>query len=131
MQARRAEAGNELQVFRSREGELVAELNELRVKVATERQRHTSLHHQRAPMEARLAELIELIAQRQQDIVGYQQRADATVAENAEIAVEPRTAARADWGRGGGGGGVARRAQRLGRGDRGAFQRACESCAIN
>ena len=38
-------------------------------------------------MEARLAELTELIAQRQQDIVGYEQRAEAMLAENAEIAV--------------------------------------------
>ncbi|EDY17656.1 chromosome segregation protein SMC [Chthoniobacter flavus Ellin428] len=87
LQARRAEGSNELEVLRSREGELAAELNDLRVKVATERQRHSSLHHQRAPMEARIVELTELIAQRQQDIVGYQQRAESTVAENAEIAV--------------------------------------------
>jgi chromosome segregation protein len=87
LQARRAEAANELEVLRSRENELSGELNDLRVKVATERQRHTSLHHQRAPMEARLTELTDLIEQRQQDIVGYQQRAEATVAENAEIAV--------------------------------------------
>lgn len=87
LQARRAEGANELEVLRSREGELAAELNDLRVKVATERQRHSSLHHQRAPMEARILELMELIEQRQQDIVGYQQRAEATVAENAEIAV--------------------------------------------
>jgi chromosome segregation protein len=86
LQARRAEAANELEVLRSRENELSGELNDLRVKVATERQRHTSLHHQRAPMEARLTELTDLIEQRQQDIVGYQQRAEATVAENAEIA---------------------------------------------
>lgn len=86
LQARRAEGVNELEVLRSRESEVAAELNDLRVKVATERQRHSSLHHQRAPMEARLLELMELIEQRQQDIVGYQQRAEATVAENAEIA---------------------------------------------
>jgi chromosome segregation protein len=85
LQARRAEAVNELEVLRAREGELAGELNELRIKVATERQRHTSLHHQRAPMEARLAELSDLIVQRQQDIVSYEQRADATIAENAEI----------------------------------------------
>jgi chromosome segregation protein len=85
LQARRAEAANDLEILRSQENELAGELNELRVKVATERQRHTSLHHQRAPMEARLTELLELIEQRQQDIVGYQQRAEATLAENAEI----------------------------------------------
>ncbi len=87
LQSRRAEAVNELEVLRARENELAGELNELRVKVATERQRHTSLHHQRLPMEARLAELGELIAQRQQDIVTYEQRAAASVAENAEIEV--------------------------------------------
>ncbi|MDR3401707.1 MAG: chromosome segregation protein SMC [Chthoniobacter sp.] len=86
LQARRAEAANELDVLRSRENELAGELNDLRVKVATERQRHTSLHHQREPMEARLTELLELIEQRQQDIVGYQQRAEAMAGENAEIA---------------------------------------------
>jgi chromosome segregation protein len=85
LQARRAEAANELEVLRARENELGAELNELRVKVATERQRHSSLHHQRVPMEARLAELADLIEQRQQDIISYEQRADATIAENAEI----------------------------------------------
>jgi len=85
LQVRRAEAVNELEILRAREGELSSELNELRVKVATERQRHSSLHHQRQPMEARLVELSELIAQRQQDIVSYEQRADSTIAENAEI----------------------------------------------
>ena len=85
LQARRAEAANELEVLRARENELGGELNELRVKVATERQRHSSLHHQRVPMEARLAELADLIEQRQQDIVSYEQRAGATIAENAEI----------------------------------------------
>jgi len=86
LQVRRAEAVNELEVLRAREGELSSELNELRVKVATERQRHSSLHHQRQPMEARLVELSELIAQRQEDIVSYEQRAESTVAENVEIA---------------------------------------------
>jgi chromosome segregation protein len=85
LQARRAEAQNQLEVLRVRENELAGELNELRIKVATERQRHSSLHHQRAPMEARIAELRELISQRQQDIISYQQRADGMLAENAEI----------------------------------------------
>ncbi len=85
LQTRRAEAQNELEVLRARENELGGELNELRIKVATERQRHTSLHHQRQPMEARLVELTELIAARQQDIVSYEQRAESMLAENAEI----------------------------------------------
>ncbi|HYR58994.1 MAG TPA: hypothetical protein VEO95_10205, partial [Chthoniobacteraceae bacterium] len=86
-QQRRAGAQNQLEVLRVREGELAAELNELRVKVATERQRHSSLHHQRQPMEARMTELSELIAARQQDIVNYDERAESMLAENAEIAV--------------------------------------------
>ncbi len=84
-QARRSEAQSELEVRRAQEGEIALDLNELKIKVATERQRHSSLHHQRQPMEARLAELSELIAQRQLDIESYEQRAAATVAENSEI----------------------------------------------
>ena len=85
LHARRAEAQSQLEVLRAQESEVAGELNELKIKVATERQRHSSLHHQRAPMEARLAELQELIAQRQSDIAIYQQRAEATAAESAEI----------------------------------------------
>ncbi|MEA3207083.1 MAG: chromosome segregation protein [Chthoniobacter sp.] len=87
LQTRRGAAQNELEVLRAQESEVASELNELRIKVATERQRHSSLHHQRQPMEARLAELSELIAARQQDIVSYEQRAGAMLAENAEIEV--------------------------------------------
>ncbi len=85
LQTRRAEAQNQLEVLRARENEIGGELNELRIKVATERQRHSSLHHQRQPMEARLEELTELIAARKQDIVTYEQRAHSMLAENAEI----------------------------------------------
>ncbi len=85
LQARRAEAVNELEVLRAQEGEVAGELNELKVQVATERQRHSSLHHQRQPMEARIEELRELIAQRKLDIESYQERADAMLVENAEI----------------------------------------------
>jgi chromosome segregation protein len=85
LHAQRQEAQNQLEVLRAREGELSADLNELKIKVATERQRHSSLHHQRQPMEARLVELAELIEQRQQDIISYEQRANSMAAENAEI----------------------------------------------
>ena len=85
LQTRRAETQNQLEILRARESEIGGELNELRIKVATERQRHTSLHHQRQPMEARLTELTELIAARKQDIVTYEQRAHSMLAENAEI----------------------------------------------
>ncbi len=85
LQGRRAEAQGELETLRAQEAEVASELNELKIKVATERQRHTSLHHQRAPMEARLVELAELIEQRARDIESYEQRAGAMIAESAEI----------------------------------------------
>jgi chromosome segregation protein len=87
LQGRRAEAASQLEVLRAQEAEVASELNDLRIKVATERQRHSSLHNQRAPMEARLAELAELINQRERDISDYEQRAAATIAENFEIEV--------------------------------------------
>ena len=82
---RRFEAQGQLEVLRAQESELSADLNELKIKVATERQRHSSLHHQRAPMEARLEELQQLLDQRQADISNYEQRLASTHAENAEL----------------------------------------------
>jgi len=84
-QARRLEAQNALEILRTQEAEVLSELNELKIKVATERQRHSSLHRQRQPMEARISELDELIAQRRRDIVAYEERAAAALAENAGI----------------------------------------------
>jgi chromosome segregation protein len=85
MLARRTEAQGSLETLRARESEIAAELNELKVKVATERQRHSSLHHQRQPMEARIGELRELIDQRQLDVHSYEERAGALEAEKFEI----------------------------------------------
>ncbi len=61
--------------LRESEATLNAELNEMRVRVATEKQRFSSLQNQRQPMHARLAELRELIEQRRRDIESYQARA--------------------------------------------------------
>ncbi len=83
--ARRTEAQGSLETLRARESEIAAELNDLKIKVATERQRHSSLHHQRQPMEARIEELRELIDQRQRDIQSYEERAGAIAAEGGEI----------------------------------------------
>ncbi len=47
---------------RLRDDELAEQLSELRLAVATERQRHEGLRSQRQPMTARQAELAELIA---------------------------------------------------------------------
>ncbi len=87
LQGRRSGAQNDLEALRAQDNELANDLNELKIKVATERQRHSSLHHQRQPMEARLAELNELIVQRRHDIESYEHRAAVAVAENAEIEV--------------------------------------------
>jgi chromosome segregation protein len=83
---------------RLREEEAAEKLNELRLAVATERQRHESLVHHREPMAAREAELADLVAARRKDIVVYQERlerqareseqAEATINEHAsELAV--------------------------------------------
>ncbi len=83
--ARRTEAQGSLETLRARENELASDLNDLKIKVATERQRHSSLHHQRQPMEARIAELSELIDQRQRDVQSYEDRGGALEAERGEI----------------------------------------------
>jgi chromosome segregation protein len=63
-------------------------LNDLRLAVATERQRHENLVSQRAPMAAREAELAEMIAARRADIATYEgrlvrQSGETTSAETA------------------------------------------------
>ncbi|HZE12256.1 MAG TPA: hypothetical protein VE086_00730, partial [Chthoniobacterales bacterium] len=90
------------------EEEAAEKLNELRLAVATERQRHESLVQHRAPMAAREAELVDLIAARRADIATYQDRiarqareseeADARIAEHeSELRLaEQNTAALAD-----------------------------------
>lgn len=85
LHAQRTEAQGELESLRAREAEAAGDLNELKIKVATERQRHTSLHHQRQPMEARLLELHELLEQRRVDIDTYEQRIASTLSETSEI----------------------------------------------
>jgi chromosome segregation protein len=60
-------------------------LNELKIRVATERQRHSSLHHQRQPMEARIRELEETICQKGVEADQYAERIVSTEGENAEL----------------------------------------------
>jgi chromosome segregation protein len=84
-QAQRAELQAQLEVCRAQEVEVVSELNELRVRVATERQRHSSLHHQRQPMESRLVELRDNLEQRERDIQDYEGRIATTLSETEEI----------------------------------------------
>jgi chromosome segregation protein len=69
---------------RSQEEDAVEELNELRLAVATERQRHESLVNHRQPMAAREAELADLVAARRADIATYQHRLGMQAKESEE-----------------------------------------------
>ena len=69
---------------RSHEEDAAEKLNELRLAVATERQRHESLVNHRQPMAAREAELADLVAARRGDIVTYQNRLTAQAKESEE-----------------------------------------------
>ena len=73
-QARQVALEQERESARLREEEASENLNELRLALATERQRHESLVQHRAPMAAREAELTDLIAGRRADIAMYQDR---------------------------------------------------------
>jgi chromosome segregation protein len=75
---------------RRREEEAAEKLNELRLAVATERQRHESLVHHREPMAAREAELADLVTDRRGDIATYQDRLarQARESEQAEARVK-------------------------------------------
>lgn len=81
-----------LETLREREGALTQDLNELRIKVATEKQRHHSLHNQRAPMTARLHELGDFIAQRHRDIESYRAKSAGLGEDSTRIAGEIESA---------------------------------------
>ena len=74
--------------------QLAEQVNELRLSVATERQRHENLTSQRQPMTARQIELAELIAARRDDIENYGERRKQQASESsaAEAAIEVDTA---------------------------------------
>ncbi|MGA9576566.1 MAG: chromosome segregation protein SMC [Terrimicrobiaceae bacterium] len=80
---RRAEAERAAQTVRERENTAIEDLNEIRVRVATERQQQESLTRQRGPMAARLAELAEILEARRADIAGYQARIEALNTESS------------------------------------------------
>ena len=80
----------------SRAEELTEKINQLRLTIATERQRHQSLIAQREPMTARDAELLELVAVRQADVTTYENKLDAQAQESrdSETLIETQTARR-------------------------------------
>ena len=83
-QGLQASAEQARETARLQEEEAAEQLNELRLAVATERQRHESLVQHRAPMAAREAELVDLIAARRADIATYQDRIARQARESEE-----------------------------------------------
>ncbi|HET9856429.1 MAG TPA: chromosome segregation protein SMC, partial [Chthoniobacterales bacterium] len=79
---------------RTQEEKTLENLNELRLAIATARQRHESLEAQRQPMAARDTELVELVAARRTDIASYESKLAAQAQENrdAEVAIKEQTA---------------------------------------
>ena len=84
--------------FAKRENEAMEQLTELRLTVATERQRCEHLVAQRQPMSTRDAELAEAIAARQAEITNFEKRLTTQAEESrtAESAIEKQTGQRAD-----------------------------------
>jgi chromosome segregation protein len=85
--AARSESEARIQVVRERESSASDALNEIRVRVATERQQQEGLHRQRGPMAARIVELNELLDARRVDISNYESRIEALAAENASLEI--------------------------------------------
>lgn len=82
---RRSEIEQNALIVRERENTAVEDLNEIRVRVATERQQQENLNSQRGPMAARLAELAELLDVRRNDIANYETRIETLEAESASL----------------------------------------------
>ncbi|CAN5715161.1 chromosome segregation protein SMC [soil metagenome] len=93
-QAQRATAADAAEQARLQEEQTSESLHELRLAVATERQRHENLLNQRQPMAAREAELGELIDARRADIANYERRIEQQTieSEQAEAALQAQTA---------------------------------------
>ena len=83
----RGEAEVRVQISRERESSALDALNEIRVRVATERQQQENLHRQRGPMSARLTELSEILDARRTDIRNYESRIESLDAENSSLQV--------------------------------------------
>jgi len=75
----------QVEALKDTEESLVESLNELKVRVATERQRREDLNRQRQPLANRIVELQELISSRQTDVRNYVARIDQLEEENANL----------------------------------------------
>lgn len=81
-QERFSESLSQVDSLRADEESLTEILNESKVRVATERQQRENLQRQRQPMASRLAELQDLILNRERDIENYGARTRQFLAEN-------------------------------------------------
>ncbi|MBV8278235.1 MAG: chromosome segregation protein SMC, partial [Verrucomicrobia bacterium] len=84
-QERLAAALAQVEALKDTEESLVELLNELKVQVATERQRREDLNRQRQPLANRIVELQELISSRQADVRNYLARIDQLEQESADL----------------------------------------------
>jgi chromosome segregation protein len=85
LRSARSESETLIQVVREKESAATESLNEIRVRVATERQQQESLHRQRGPMSARILELNELLDARRTDISNYETRIETLSSENISL----------------------------------------------
>jgi chromosome segregation protein len=92
-EAAQSDAEKDEKGARSQEEKTLEELNDLRLAIATARQRRESLEAQRQPMAARDQELLELIAARKADIASYESKLSAQAQEtrDAEVAIKEQT----------------------------------------
>jgi chromosome segregation protein len=88
LQTNQADLQAQLETQRTSESELSHELNEMRIRLATEKQRHESLSSQRQPMALRLEELRELLEQRGRDIASYNSKSAELEEETQRITSE-------------------------------------------
>jgi chromosome segregation protein len=84
-QERLAAALAQVEALKDTEDSLIESLNELKVQVATERQRREDLNRQRQPLANRIIELQELISSRQADVRNYLARIEQLEQENADL----------------------------------------------
>lgn len=85
-QEERATAAEKVDSLRAQEDSLNESLNEWRVQVVTEQQRHESLRRQLQPMDARRIELAELIERRRGELDEHRGRIERYGAEAAALA---------------------------------------------
>jgi chromosome segregation protein len=92
-EAAQSDAERDEKGVRTQEEKTLEDLNDLRLAIATARQRLESLETQRQPMAARDAELIELIGSRQADIASYESKlaTQAQESRDAEVAIKEQT----------------------------------------